>query len=57
MNPIRKQVYLTLLGVVALTLGLIAFFLKRDIEYHLLAALGVILAVAVIVGSLPVGEK
>ena len=56
MSPVKRQVYLILLGVGALTLGAIVLATAHDWQEHLLAALGVLGGLAIIVVSLPGGD-
>jgi hypothetical protein len=51
---IKREVYLILLGVFALTLATIVLVLNRDIQSDLLAVLGIAGGIAIVIVSLPV---
>ena len=53
MSPVKRQVYLILLGVAALVLGLIVIVTAHNWREHMLAALGVVGGLAIIVVALP----
>jgi len=57
MSPAKRQACLILLGVAALTLALIVLIRNRDLDEDLLAALGLVGAVAIVVVSLPSDDK
>jgi hypothetical protein len=56
-SPAKKQAVLIILGARALTLALIVFVTNHNFEINLLAALGIVGAVAIIVVSLPPNGK
>jgi len=53
MNPVKRTVYLMLCGVAALTLALVVLVRNHDLGETLLAALGIVGAIAIIIVSLP----
>jgi hypothetical protein len=52
-SPVRRELVLIVLGVVALVLSLLVLIRNRDLDVDLLAALGLVGGVAIIVVSLP----
>lgn len=53
MTPVRRELYLIALGVIALVLSLIVLIRNRDLDTDLLAVVGIVGGVAMVVVSLP----
>jgi len=50
---LKKQVYLIILGVVALVLAIIVLIQDQDLSTELLAALGLVGGLAIVINELP----
>jgi hypothetical protein len=55
-SPVRRQVYLILIGVAVLVIAVIVLIRNRDLNSDLLAVLGLLGGLAIVIVSLPPGN-